>query len=174
MKPFLLALLVTGVFAQDMMTPQPGQLAEMKKLDFLLGEWRGGGWIQMGPEKHEFEGRETVESKLGGVLLLIEGRHYAKGDASRMMHNAFAAVSWNPRTKEYEFRAYTANGQALTVPARWRDGGLEWGFEPPGSGMKIRYFIRLDEKGQWVETGEMSRDGSQPRQFFEMRLTRLK
>jgi hypothetical protein len=33
---------------------------------------------------------------------------------------------------------------------------------------------RLNEKGQWIETGEMSRTSSEPRQFFEMRLTRLK
>jgi hypothetical protein len=173
MKPTLLALLATAALAQDMMTPPPAQLAEMKKLNFLVGEWKGGGSIQMGPEKREFEGAETVQSKLAGIVLTIEGLHHVKGQPGTPVHNALAVVSWDTRAKGYQFRAYTANGQALTADARLRDGGLEWGFDVPGgSGMKIRYFIRLDEKGQWLETGEMSRDGSEWRQFFEMRLTR--
>ncbi|HET8548798.1 MAG TPA: DUF1579 family protein [Bryobacteraceae bacterium] len=172
MKAALLTLLATAALAQNV-TPPAGQLAEMKKLDFLLGEWRGGGWIQMGPEKQEFEGRESVASKLGGLILTIEGVHHRKAGSGTPVHNAFAVVSYDPRARMYQFRAYTANGQALTADGRIRDGGFEWGFEVPGgSGMKIRYFIRLDDKGKWVETGEMSRDGSEWRQFFEMRLTR--
>jgi hypothetical protein len=173
MRPALLFLLSAAALAQNMMTPPASQLAEMKKLDFLVGEWRGGGWIQMGPEKNEFEGTERVESRLGGVILTIEGLHHTKGAAATPVHNAFAVVSYDPRVKAFQFRAYTANGQALTADARLRDNGLEWGFDVPGgSGMKIRYFIRLDDKGQWLETGEMSRDGSEWRQFFEMRLRR--
>jgi hypothetical protein len=173
MKLTLLALLATAALAQDMMTPPPAQLSEMKKLNFLIGEWKGGGSIQMGPEKREFEGTEIVQSKLGGVVFTIDGMHHAKGQPGTPLHNALAVVSYDMRAKGYQFRAYTANGQALTADAHLRDGGLEWGFDVPGgSGMKIRYFIRLDDKGQWLETGEMSRDGSEWRQFFEMRLTR--
>jgi hypothetical protein len=129
MKLTLLTLLATAALAQDMMTPPPAQLAEMKKLSFLVGEWKGGGSIQMGPEKREFEGTEMVQSKLGGVVLTIDGMHHAKGQPGTPLHNAFAVVSYDMRAKGYQFRAYTANGQALTAEARLRDGGLEWGFE---------------------------------------------
>ena len=171
-RVIVLAFCAACAFAQDMTAPPAAIAAEMKKLDFMVGEWRGGGWIQMGPSKQEFQSSETVERRLGGVLLLIEGRHHDKADSKRLVHHAMGAVSYNLRSKEFEFRAYTAAGQALTAPARTRDNGLEWSFTPPGSDVNIRYFIRLDEKGQWLETGEMSRDGKEWRQFFEMRLTR--
>lgn len=171
-KPTLLVFCAAAAFAQDMTTPPPAIVAEMKKLQPLVGEWKGGGWIQMGPSKQEFQSTETVESRLGGVVLMVEGRHHDKADATRLVHHALGAISYNLRSKEFEFRAYTAAGQSITASARTRDNGIEWGFTPPGSDIKIRYFIRLNDGGEWLETGEMSRDGNTWQPFFEMRLKR--
>ena len=55
-------------------TPASGQRAEMKKLDWLVGQWKGAGWMQMGPQgRKEFTITETVEAKLDGLVLVIEG-----------------------------------------------------------------------------------------------------
>jgi hypothetical protein len=53
-----------------------------------------------------------------------------------------------------------------------RDNGFDWSFEP-NPGILIRYQMRLSEKGEWVEKGEMTREGA-TRQFFEMRLQKVK
>lgn len=48
MKTFALLLLVltTSTLAQH---SSSAQLEEMKKLDFLIGEWRGEGWAEFIP-----------------------------------------------------------------------------------------------------------------------------
>ena len=47
-------------------------------------------------------------------------REHTKGAAATPVLNAFAVVSYDPRDKAFQFRAYTANGQALTADARLR------------------------------------------------------
>lgn len=52
----------------------------------------------MGPARQEFTSKETVQAKLGGVAMLIEGLHHARDDPGRLVHNALAVVSWEPRS----------------------------------------------------------------------------
>ncbi len=60
-----------------------------------------------------------------------------------------------------------ANGPA----ARVSENTLVWGFENPRAGT-IRFTIKLNEKGQWFEIGEISRDGKAWQKFFKMTLSR--
>ena len=49
--------------------PTSAQLDAMKKLDFLVGQWKGEGWISFGPgQRRTFTQTETIEPKLGGLL----------------------------------------------------------------------------------------------------------
>ena len=75
------------------------QRAEMKKLDWIVGQWKGEGWIQMGPKRQDFVGTESVRRKVGGVALLVEGNFRAKGappDAPPV-HETIAVVSYGTR-----------------------------------------------------------------------------
>jgi hypothetical protein len=70
-----LAFAVTVVLhAQAPREASPDHFAAMKKLSFLVGEWHGESWSQMGPHKRTSKGIEVVQSKLGGLLLVIDGR----------------------------------------------------------------------------------------------------
>src|SRR3974377_2170985 len=72
----LLCILPVALLAQ---APASGQRAEMKKLDWLVGQWKGGGWIQMAPQgRKEFTEAETVQSKLDGLVFLIDGQGKSK------------------------------------------------------------------------------------------------
>lgn len=53
------------------------------------------------------------------------------------------------------------------------EGGFQWAFQGP-QGISIRYTVKLTEKGEWFERGEMSQDGKSWRQFHEMTLRRVK
>src|SRR5437868_9229556 len=90
----LVCVLPVALSAQP---PASGQRAEMKKLDWLVGEWKGAGWIQMGPQgRKEFAITETVQGKLDGLVLLIEGQGKSKEDGSTV-HTALALASYDER-----------------------------------------------------------------------------
>lgn len=107
-------LLATPALAQTSGT------AEMRKLDFLVGEWQGEGWITAaGGQRHTFKQTEHIQSKVGGHVLLIEGlgKSQAPGEAERVVHNAFAVVSYDGTAKRWRFLAWRATGDALDAEA---------------------------------------------------------
>jgi hypothetical protein len=171
----LLLTAATGL-GQDAKAPAVQQEA-MKKLSFLTGEWKGESWTEFVPrQRHTSTGTETVQSKLGGLLLVIEGVHRRKGDGKepgKVVHGAFGVVSYDEKAKRYRFQAYTNRGNYTEAEAKVGDKKLEWGFRIPQFG-DVRYTIALNEKGQWFEIGEVSTDGKQWRKFFEMTLARVK
>jgi hypothetical protein len=150
---------------------------EMKKLDFLVGEWKGEGWIQMGPGKPSYAIQtERVTPKAGGAALLIEGIGREKnedGSAGKVVHDAVALLRWDDQAKQYRFSTAVA-GRGSADP--WLEvrgpNHVVWGMDTPQG--KIRYTITLTEKGEWFEIGEYSRDGEKWTKFFEMTLTKVK
>jgi len=153
------------------------QREAMKKLNFLSGEWKGESWIEFVPgQRSTSVGTETVETKLQGLLLTLDGVHRRKiGDKETedIVHNAFTVVSYDDKAKRYRFQAYTDRGTYTEAEAKVGDGQLQWGFRIPQFG-EVRYTIKVTDKGRWSEIGEMSSDGQQWRKFFEMNLERVK
>ena len=148
--------------------PDPtASIEQMKKLDFLVGHWKGEGWMEYVPgQRNTFKSSEVVEKKLGGVALFIEGFHTA-GD--RVIHHALALLSYDQAAGHYSFRSQVANGMGGNFEGKiLDDGAFQWGMEMPQG--TIRYIITRNDAGQWFEVGEMSQDGETWRQFFEMTL----
>jgi hypothetical protein len=113
-----------------------------------------------------------VQSKLGGKALLINGlgnRRMDDGTAGEVVHEALAILSWDEAGKKYRFDAWTARDGYVAAWMEPGDRKATWGFDTPQGG-KIRYTITIDEKGQWREIGEFSRDGKQWMGFFDMTL----
>ena len=164
----VLVLLLSATFAY-------GAGEEMKKLDFLIGDWKGEGWIQMGPGKRSSALQtEKVTSRAGGKVLLIEGlgrRKMENGTAGEVVHDAIALVAWDKTKKTYRFDAHAAQQESvdttidLTAPKT-----LVWGFDTPQG--KVRYTIKLTPKGEWYEVGDWSADGKAWTKFFEMTLVK--
>jgi len=158
-------------------SPAPAaQRDAMKKLDFLVGQWKGEGWMEFAPgQRRTFKGTEVVQGKLDGLLLAIEGLHRGQvGDKKEevVVHNAFALVSYDDKAKRYRFQAFTSRGNYEDAEAKVSEGQLVWGMKVPQFG-DVRYTIKLDDKGRWFEIGEVSRDGKTWQQFFEMTLQRV-
>src|SRR5438105_9083131 len=90
------------------------QREAMKKLDFLVGQWQGEGWMEFAPgQRRSFKGTEVVRSKLGGLLLTVEGLHRGRvgGNPEEVVvHNAFALVSYDDTARRYRFQAFTSRG----------------------------------------------------------------
>jgi hypothetical protein len=160
-----------------MQPPTPtAQIEAMKELDFLVGRWQGGGWMEFVPgQRHEFQGTETVQKKLGGVGLLIEGLHTTVPAADRPavpVHEALAVVTFDEQARSYRFDSHVANGRHALAEMTVQDGVAIWTMKNPMG--QMRYTIRLDDQGRWFEIGEMSRDGQSWRKFFEMTLAKAK
>lgn len=174
-KTLMLMMLVLLPVAALAQSPGAGNRAEMKKLDFLLGRWQGEGWIQLGPERHTFRQTETVESKVDGLVLIVEGlgKDKSPGRENVVIHNAFAVASYDDKTKQFRWHAFRADGLSLDVEAKVNENSLVWGFPAPRGG-DIRFTIKLNEKGEWFEVGEFSQDGKTMQKFFEMTLQRAK
>jgi len=153
--------------------PDPASLEAMRKLDRWVGHWKGQGWAEMFPgQRHEFTITETIQRKMDGLVLLVEG--LGKDEDGAPTHNALAILSYDSGAKQHRFRSWRLpGGQFRDSEAKLTASGLEWGFQDPG-GPHIRFTIQLKETGQWFETGELSRDGNTWRKFFEMTLERVK
>ncbi|MDX2033009.1 MAG: hypothetical protein SF339_20195 [Blastocatellia bacterium] len=163
----LMLVLSTGAFAQ---APAPAAITEGKRLEFLVGEWKGEGWMELGPgNRKTFVQSESVQRKLGGTLLMIEG---VGKSGETIVHNALALISFDAKSNGFVMRAYRADGNWIDPQISVAERSLLWGFKDPRFGVEIKYTINVTEAGQWVEIGEMSRDGKAWRQFFEMKLQR--
>jgi hypothetical protein len=173
MRALWITLLATSMFAGPALAQAPVASQETKdamaKLSFLLGKWTGDASVEMGPARHEVSQVETVESRLDGLVLVIEGKGTTKDGV--VQHHALATISYDDEAKNYRVVAYRKDGKCVVTTGRFLpDGAFEWGFDM--GNMAVRYVIRQGESGEWLETGEMSFDKATWKKFIDMRLKR--
>lgn len=158
---------LTAVSAQE----NSGELqrTEVKKLESMVGQWKGSGWIQQGAKRETFAGTENVQRKLGGLALLIEGNF--SNPEGKVIHETLAVLDFNAKTAKYRFRTYLASGMSGEQDFKIVADGFEWGFQIPAG--TIRYTIKT-ANDVWLESGEFSKDGKTWMKFFEMKLDRVK
>jgi hypothetical protein len=157
-----LALVLSANIALAETSPPP-QAEAMKKLDFLVGEWKGEGWVVTREGKREtFSSTELIRKKLLGTALLIEGTHTG--------FEAIAVVTYDANAQQYRWRSFTSRGGGVDAEAKLTgERTLQW--YPSANS---RYTIAIGETGQWKEVGEYSRDeGKTWTQFFEMSVQRV-
>jgi hypothetical protein len=146
--------------------------AAIDQLEFMVGRWLGDAWMQRGPTRVSTTMSETVERKLGGVVLQVEGVGTVAdtgAGAPRTVHHALAVVSFDPQAGTYGMRSYIASGQFGDFALTLIPGGVTWTREVPGGRVRNTAHIA---NGEWHEIGEFSRDGVTWTQIMEMRLRR--
>jgi len=156
--------------------PTPAQREAIQKLDNWFGEWEGSGWSQRGPQtREEFAVRESVQPKLGGVIVLIEGKGAAKaveGGEGKVGHDALAVVSFDPESKTYRFHHYTMQGASGEDELVLTEKGMSWELKSANLPFRMRFLIEIDGD-TWHEYGETSRDGERWTRNMEMTLKRI-
>ena len=172
-----LLLVVLPVLGVAQTSPSPQQ-TEMKKLDFLVGHWKGSGYFEYSPgQRRNFTETESVESKLDGLMVVFEGEGKSNNEQGTEMtvHSALALTSYDDQTKAFKWHAYRADRGALSsidTEAIVGNNKLEWSLPNPRGGT-IRFTIELNDKGEWFEVGESSADVRTWQKFMEMTLTRV-
>lgn len=166
MRTFSIFILLFGL-SMNLWAQQSAQEA-MGKLSFLEGNWQGTAQTTTGPgQQIHLQQHERVEYRLGGKMLLIEGKGF---ENELLKFNALAIITYNEQQQEYEMTSLLHTGQK--TDAYFVEKGeniFEWGFDIPKGG-NVKYKITLNEKGQWEETGQYSPDGSQWYPSFYMLL----
>lgn len=145
------------------------QRTEVKKLESMVGQWKGSGWIQQSAKRETFSGTENVQRKLDGLALLVEGKF--SNAEGKVIHETLAILAFNAKDSKYNFRTYLVNGMSGEHDFRLVTDGYEWGFQT--SAGTIRYTIKTNND-VWFEVGEFSKDGKTWMKFFEMKLNRVK
>ncbi|MCX6629569.1 MAG: hypothetical protein NTW28_18275 [Candidatus Solibacter sp.] len=150
---------------------QPNAAAQreaMKKLDFLVGQWSGPASVSRGPgEPLKLTQSETVQFKMDGLVMLVEGT--GRDAAGKIVFQALATICYDDATSTYRFRAYN-DGRYLDTDLKVTPKGFEWGYT--AGPLKVNNVMRINEKGEWVETTESTYGATPPRKSVEMTLRR--
>lgn len=158
---FLISGMVFGQYSETDLTCK----AKIKDLSFLVGNWKGTGWIFGKEGKSEFAQTEKVQFKLDSTAILIEGKGKV---GEKIIHNALAILTHNKEDSNYSFRSYLPSGLNSDFKGEFIDNKFYW---YPNE--NVRYIIWLNENRQWYEKGEINRGGNWS-QFFEMVLDQVK
>jgi hypothetical protein len=162
----LAGLLLTLSIAASGQTTPAVQSEEMRKLDFLLGEWKGTG-LEFGPAgaRREFTQKAKVEAKKDGAELRVKDEkkyQTAMRLGVRMAHSSAldATVYYDRELKLYRWRGENYYGRKNPLEAKLIDvRTLQYGMPfsvtmEPSDGVR-RTTISVDEKGEWHEKLEV-------------------
>jgi hypothetical protein len=146
------------------------QRAAMKKLDFLIGKWAGEARVLRGPGiSVEMIQTEEAQYKLDGLVLLIEGVGSAKSDGKPALQ-ALGMVSFDDETETYRMRAFN-DGRFLETEVMLLDtNGISWGFAL--GEIRTSSVLRINERGDWTELGELTIGSQSPIRFMELTVSR--
>jgi hypothetical protein len=156
-RPLPVSLVIlTLSLAVSSQTPSANQAEEIRKLDFLLGEWKGTGWEVNwdGSRGNEFSQKTKVEAKAGGSALRIkESRNYKTTGMSRSS-TLDATISYDEGAKIYRWRG---EGSKIALEAKLIDVktfqlGVPFTVNVVLPNGARRTTIKITESGEWNET----------------------
>ena len=149
----------------------------IEDLNFMIGMWKGEGWIQSQSGRKEFTQTESIRPKVEGKLLVVDGLGYGKGspeEEARVIHNAYGVISFNEELQQLTMLSFATTGGKMENEMRITgEKTLEWSFKDERGGT-IRFSEDFSHEGIWQEKGEYSPDGGKSwYQFFQMELKRV-
>jgi len=171
-KKIIISLLLLYSFAICAKYANEENQEKMQALKFLIGDWQGTGWMFLAnKQKMTFIQTEKIEWKLDKTIILIEGKGLSQ-DSNDIIHHALAVVTWIDTKQLYQFSSNLADGRGGVFEAKTNQNGdfIWWTTSTNGT---RRFTIKINEKGEWFEIGEFSKDGEKWFQFFEMTLKKL-
>ncbi len=148
------------------------QRAAMAKLGFLAGEWageasaaRGGGVVA------EMKQTEVAQFKLDGLVLMIEGVGRNKSDG-KLVLQALGLISFDDAAGKYRMRAFNDGRWLETDVTLAPDGRGLSGALTPGE-IRTKAVLRINEKGEWTESHEITIGASPPRWLMGVTVRRV-
>lgn len=162
MRPLvLLACVVMPALAAAQHAPAAAVDATLQPFAHLVGEWEGPAWyLGRDGARVPLRQHESVQPLLDGHLLLVQGTGRAVDDAGaagEVVFQAVGVISYDAEAGLHYFDAYHDGGHIRTPITPTEGGGFTWAIE--AGARPVRYVMRLDDDGRWVETGYVQRPG---------------
>jgi hypothetical protein len=168
MLPALAAL--AAVPARAQMPDGSANRAAIQRLSFMVGHWRGDAWMDRGGQRMQTTMVETVEPRIDGTVLLVEGRGaMTVQGAERVVHHALGVLFYDVQTNSYTLKSWIGQGFTGDFAVTVGDNQVSWTREVPGG--RVRNTARYTAN-EWHEVGEFSADGTTWQQVMEIRLRR--
>jgi hypothetical protein len=143
------------------------QREAMQKLAFLTGKWAGQARLLRAPNEFvELVQTEEAQYKLEGLILVIEGVGRTASNAQPLLQ-AFGIISCDDESGKYWMRAFN-DGRFLETEVKLseHEKGMTWGFTL--GEIKTKSVLRINERGEWTELGEISIGSQPPKKFLEL------
>jgi hypothetical protein len=147
------------------------QRAAMRRLDFLVGKWAGEARVLRGfGIMVELIQTEEAQFKLDGLVLLIEGVGVSKS-SGRPVLQALGIISYDDEGSAYRMRAFN-DGRFLESEVQLiaESRQLTWGFAL--GEIKTHSVLRINERGEWTEFGEITIGAQPPKKLIELAVRR--
>jgi hypothetical protein len=159
------ALLLIGIFyfittSLSQETKAQTQQFAMEQLKWLVGRWTGKSEVTVEGHRQVTYVQEIITPMLNGTIFTVSARGTATDSATNKMtlvYNSFGVVSYNVKEKQYRWRTWRNPGDSYDE-ATFKVNENSFEYIANENGGYMRYKANLNEQGQWVETGEFSKD----------------
>ena len=163
---------ITASFSQE--TKAQTQQAAMEQLKWLIGKWSGKSEVTVEGHTDVTYVQEIINPMLDGTIYTVAAQGSAIDSAKDKMkpvYNSFGVISYNTKEKQYRWRTWRNPGDSYDE-ATFKVGDKSFEYISNENGGYMRYKANLNEQGQWVETGEFSKDKQTWGLFIRMTLTK--
>ncbi len=150
----------------------PEQQEAMQKLRWMIGNWAGSSIVNIGDQKQLTNIRESIQSGLDGTILTINVIATDKDSNTRrqlLAYTSFSVISYDLKNKSYRWTSWR-NSEKYYDEYSFSVDNNSFEYISNENGGKVRYKAKLGSDGEFLETGEYSKDGSSWGEFITMKL----
>ena len=153
-------VLITAAAMEAQMAP-PSPAPELKKLDFMTGDWAAEGTMTMGPGSPTTKWTMTTHADwMDGNFFLVE---HSDGDLGAMGKiKELAVMGYDPDKKVYTYHAFNNMGEAESATGTVDGDTWTWTSDEHMNGMtfKGRYTMKVLSPNSYNMKFELSQDGT--------------
>lgn len=149
---------------------------ESNPLSFMVGTWKGTGWMMTQSGKQFTDIIENVICKLDCAVLSVEGLGIKTDTLTKKqitVHDAFGVISKDVKSNKWVMRAYKKSDLIDAEIAFVGEKVIRWELPIPNNSGVMRFTTDFSTPSKWKGTGEYSRDGQNWMKIMETELTKV-
>jgi hypothetical protein len=146
------------------------------QLSFMIGKWKGSGWMMTQNGKQFTNITENVMCKLECSVLSVEGLGTKLDSISNeqiTVHDAYGVISKDVKNNSWVMRAYKKGDVIDAEIVILGEKVIYWELPIPNGGGTMRFTTDFSEANKWKGKGEFSRDGKTWIKIMETELIKV-